>query len=156
MALALLFGLFFSYMYYKNLKRVHNKIIVKWGIFWKESCMIAYFSSLRKQLTLGDATVGLPVNWRMRNKCINPIYGDNASLPRSVYCFWLNEANFQPIRNTTQIWVVRVISTEFLRMFLRRHFKGETAGSYNFKALQLNRKNYGVSWKLWREYSFWK
>ena len=68
MALALLFGLFFSYMYYKNLKRIHNKIIVTWGIFQKESCMIAYVSSLRKKLTLPDATVGFPANCRLRNE----------------------------------------------------------------------------------------
>ena len=31
---------------------------------------------------------------------------DDASLPRCGWCFWLVKANFQPIRLTTQIWVV--------------------------------------------------
>ena len=32
---------------------------------------------------------------------------DNPSVGRSEYCFWsVDESNFQPIRSTTQIWVV--------------------------------------------------
>ena len=32
----------------------------------------------------------------------------------------------RPIRSTTQIWVVKYISMEFLRLFLRCHFADET------------------------------
>ena len=46
--------------------------------------------------------------------------------------FWsgqLDSANFQPIRNTSQIWVVkRHQYKEFLRSFLRRH-RGDTRDS---------------------------
>ena len=51
-----------------------------------------------------DATTGFPAKWRLRGK-------------RRVGNL------LQPIRNTTQIW--RVISMEFLRSFLRRHFAGK-------------------------------
>ena len=39
---------------------------------------------------------------------------------------------FQPIRSTTKIWVVHIISVEFLRLLLRRHFaKAQVATSQN-------------------------
>ena len=44
---------------------------------------------------------------------------------KSEYWFRLDEANLQPIRSLSQIWLVRVISMEFLRCFLRRHFAGK-------------------------------
>ena len=38
----------------------------------------------------------------------------------------IDEANYQVIRGTTQIWVVRcIISMEFLHLFLRCHFRGK-------------------------------
>ena len=40
---------------------------------------------------------------------------------------WLNQISpaARPIRSTTQIWVVRFISMEFLHSFLRRHLAGK-------------------------------
>ena len=54
-----------------------------------------HLPSLRKQLTFHYAS-----------SC--------ATIPRSEKCFWLDEANFQPIRSSMQIWVVHVNSMEFL------------------------------------------
>ena len=47
------------------------------------------------------------------------------SLTRSGYYFRLDEAKFQPIRSSTQIYLVHVVSTEFLGSFLKRHFAGK-------------------------------
>ena len=65
-----------------------------------------HLPSLRKQLTFHYAS-----------SC--------ATIPRSEKCFWLDEANFQPIRGSMRIWVVHVNSMEFLRSFLRCHFMGK-------------------------------
>ena len=45
---------------------------------------------------------------------------------------------FQPIRSTTKIWVVHVISMEFLRSLLRRHFaRAQVAASRNVSCFLL-------------------
>ena len=59
-------------------------------------------SSPRKQPTFGDATTGFPAKWRLRNERRNSIlmtcyYPDLGS---AYDYFWLDEANFQPIRST--------------------------------------------------------
>ena len=65
--------------------------------------------SLRKQPTLGDATTSFPAKWRLRNECRNSIlmtryYPDLGS---AFDCRSSRVGNFiQPIRGTTQIWVV--------------------------------------------------
>ena len=51
----------------------------------------------------------------------------DASLPRTGQCFWLVEANFQPIRSTTQIWVVWH-HHGFSAFFSQAFFCGETNG----------------------------
>ena len=52
-----------------------------------------------------------------------------AQQSRSGLYFCLVEENFQSIRSTTKIWVLCVISMEFLRSFLRRHFAGKPRSS---------------------------
>ena len=47
---------------------------------------------------------------------------DDAPLPRSGLYFCLVEENFQSIRSTTKIWVLCIVSMEFLRLFFKRHF----------------------------------
>ena len=59
-------------------------------------------SSPRKQPTFGEATTSFPAKWRLRNEHRNSIlmtchYQDLGS---TSDCFWLDEANFQPIRST--------------------------------------------------------
>ena len=39
---------------------------------------------------------------------LQKFYTDDSSLPRSASCFWLLEANFQPVRSTTQMWVAKI------------------------------------------------
>ena len=46
---------------------------------------------------------------------------DHSSPLLSSASDWLGQI-YKPIKSTTQIWVVRVISMEFLRSFLRRRF----------------------------------
>ena len=65
-----------------------------------------------------------------RMKIISPqnnVWETSAEIPYwwSGKWFWLVEANFQPIRSTTQVWVVMVISIEFLHSFLRCRFVGK-------------------------------
>ena len=81
------------------------------------------------QQTFGNATTGFPAKWRLRNERRHSMaimmtrhYPDLGSASD-----WLNQI-FQaarPIRRTTQIWVVTVISMEFLRSFLRSHLAGK-------------------------------
>ena len=49
---------------------------------------------------------------------------DDAPLPTSGLYFCLVEENFQSnfIRSTTKIWVLCIVSMEFLRLFFKRHF----------------------------------
>ena len=66
-------------------------------------------SSLRKQPTFGDTTTGFPAKWRLRDECRNSI------LMTRHYPYLVSASDwscrvgiffFQPIRSTTQIWVV--------------------------------------------------
>ena len=63
---------------------------------------------LRKRTTLRDGTNGFPAKWRLRNKCRNSIlmtrhYPDLGTAPDWSFRVWNLP---QPIRSTTQIWVV--------------------------------------------------
>ena len=64
--------------------------------------------SLRKQPTFGDVTTGFPAKWRLRNERRNSIlmtrhYSDQGSASDWSCCV----GNLiQPIRSTTQIWVM--------------------------------------------------
>ena len=65
-------------------------------------------TSLSKQPTFGDATTGFPAKWRVRNERRNSIlmtrhYSDLGSVSN-----WSCRVGnlIQPIRSTTQIWVV--------------------------------------------------
>ena len=49
-------------------------------------------------------------------------------LSRSGWCFWLYEANFQPIRGTTQIWVVMRHQYGISALVPRKWSLGETSG----------------------------
>ena len=43
----------------------------------------------------------------MSAKWVQKFHTDDMSIPRSGSAFWLVEANFQPIRRATQIWVMK-------------------------------------------------
>ena len=59
-------------------------------------------SSPRKQPTFGEATTGFPAKWRLRKKRRNSILMTRhyQNLGSAYDYFWLDEANFQPIRST--------------------------------------------------------
>ena len=78
--------------------------------------------SLRKQLTFSDPTTGFLLKWRLRIECRNFIlmtshYPDQGTASDWSCRLW---NLLQPIRSTTQIWVVTVISMDILHSFLRR------------------------------------
>ena len=66
--------------------------------------------SLRKQPTFGDAntTTGLPAKWSLRNERRNSILITRHYPDLGSASYWLNQFSHagQPIRSTTQIWVV--------------------------------------------------
>ena len=68
----------------------------------------ASFSSLRKQPTFGDATTGFLAKWRLRDECRNTILMMLHYLDLASDSDWLCHVGnlIQPIRSTTQIWVV--------------------------------------------------
>ena len=53
---------------------------------------------------------------------------DDATLRRPGYCFSLNEANFQPISITTQIWVVTRHQYGISALVSQTSFGGEISG----------------------------
>ena len=55
-------------------------------------------------------------------KLVQKFHTDDISLPRLGECVWLVEANFQPVRSTTQFWVVIHHGMEFLYSLPRCHF----------------------------------
>ena len=86
--------------------------------------------SLRKQPTFGDATTCFPAKWRLRNEHKNSVLMTRHSPDLGSAYDWLNQISHsaRPIRSTTMQDLAypdlaewRVISTEFLRSFLRRH-----------------------------------
>ena len=62
------------------------------------------YANLRKQPTFRDATTGFPAKWRLRNKRRNSILMTR-HYPASDWSY-TEENLFQPIRSTTQIWIV--------------------------------------------------
>ena len=81
--------------------------------------------SLRKRLTFGDATTGFPAKWLLRNERRNSILMTRHYPNLGSASDWLCGVGnlIQPIRSTTQIWIVTRI--EFLRSFFRRQLAGK-------------------------------
>ena len=77
--------------------------------------------SLRKRPTFGDTTTGFPAKWLLRNERRNSILMTRHYPNLGTASDWSCRVGnlVQPIRSTTQIWVVTRI--EFLRSFFRRH-----------------------------------
>ena len=87
--------------------------------------------SLRKQPTFGDATTSFPAKWRLRNKCKNSMlvtchYPDMGSASD-----WSCSVGnlIQPIRSTTQIWVLTRHQYGISALVSQTSFGGETTGS---------------------------
>ena len=58
-------------------------------------------------------------------KRAHKFHTDDASLPRSGYCFWLAKICFNQSEALPRSGWQRVISMEFVHLFLKRHFAGK-------------------------------
>ena len=65
--------------------------------------IITCTNSLRKQQPFCDAITGF-LHEMMSEEMVQKFHASDATIPKCGQCFWLNEANFQPI-STIQIWV---------------------------------------------------
>ena len=88
------------------------------------------FSSLRKHLTIGDATTGFPAKWRLRNEHRNSILMTRHYPDLGSASDWLNRISqaARPIRSTTQIWVVTRHQYGISALVSQTSFGGETSG----------------------------
>ena len=88
-------------------------------------------TSLRKQPTFCDGTNGFPAKWRLKNERRNSIlmtchYPDLGS----AFDWSCRVGNlFQPIRSTTQIWVVTRHHYGISALISQTPFRGETVGA---------------------------
>ena len=99
------------------------RISLKFVIF----CLV----SVRKQPTFGDATTHFLAKWRLRNECRNSIlmtrhYPDLGS---GSDCLCRVGNLIQPIRSTTQIWVVMRHQYGISVLVSQTSFGGETSGN---------------------------
>ena len=80
--------------------------------------------SLRRQSTFRDTATGNPAKWRPIQKLAQKFRTNDASLPRSGWCFWLAKAAW-PVRKTTHTSVV-TRHQYGISAFLRRDFAGKS------------------------------
>ena len=108
----------------KNLISVPSakKLLVKTTSLanFTHACII----SLRKQLTFGDATTCFPTTRCLRNERRNPILMMRHYPDLGSACDWL-KIWFIQSQELARSGYWYVISMEFLRTFLRRHFVGK-------------------------------
>ena len=86
-------------------------------------------NNLRKQLTFHDVTIGFPRKWRLSHDCRNSIlmtrhYPDLSS-DSDWYCV---ETLLQPMRSTTQTWVVTQHQRGVFSVLYQASFRGESSG----------------------------
>ena len=87
--------------------------------------------SLRKQPTFGDATTGFPHKWHLRNERRNSILMTRHYPDLGGDSDWSRRVGnlFQPIRSTTQIWVVTRHRYGIPAIVSQTSFVGETSNS---------------------------
>ena len=85
---------------------------------------------LRKQSTFHDATTGSPVKWRLRNERRNSILMTYHNPDLGSASDWLCRVwnLLQPIRSSTQIWVVTRHLYGISVLIFQTSFCGETSG----------------------------
>ena len=86
---------------------------------------------MKKQSTFREATTGFPTKWRLKNKRRNSIlmtyhYPDHGSIS-DWSCNYLH----QPIRSTTQIWVVTLHQYGISALVTQTSFREETSSDVN-------------------------
>ena len=86
--------------------------------------------SLRKQPTFSDATTGFPAKWRLRNERRNSILMTRHYPDLGSASDWSCRVGnlLQPIRSTTQIWVVTRHQYGISALVSQTSFRGETSG----------------------------
>ena len=88
-------------------------------------------TSLRKQPTFGDATIGFPAKWRLRNERRNSILMTRHYPDLGSASDWSCRARklIQPVKSTTQVWVVTRHQYGISVLVSQTSFGGETSGS---------------------------
>ena len=86
--------------------------------------------SLRKQPTFGDATTGFPAKWRLRKERSNSILMTRHFPDLGCASDWSCRVRnlIQPIRSTTQIWVVTRHQCGISALVSQTSFGGEISG----------------------------
>ena len=103
-----------------NLSQLYNVVPLN----WKKSLQLTLPSSLRKQPTFREVATWALAKTTSKKRA-QKFHTDDAHYPDlGSASDWLRRKGifFQLIRTTTKIWVVHVISMEFLRSLLRRRF----------------------------------
>ena len=87
--------------------------------------------SLRTQPTFGNATTGFPAKWRLRNERRNSILMTRHYPDLGSASDWSCRVGnlIQPIRSTTQIWVVTRHQYGISALLSQTSFGGETSGN---------------------------
>ena len=87
--------------------------------------------SLRKQPIFGDATTGFPAKWPLRNERRNSILMTRHYPDLGSASDWSCHVGnlIQPMRSTTQIWVVTRHQYGISVLVSQTSFGGETSGS---------------------------
>ena len=98
--------------------------------------------SLRKQPTFRNATTGYPTKWCLRKKHKNSIVMTHQYPDLGSASDWLKQISHaaQPIRSTTQIWVVIRHQYGFSVLVSETSFHGETSDSVA-KCSKINAKS---------------
>ena len=107
-----------------------------WATKWQSRQPVAIFAvtylllphGLKKEPTFRDATTGFPAKWRLRNEGRNPILNDDVPLPTSGYCFWLDDANLQPLRSTNHNCVLTRHQYGIFALVSQTSFHRQTSG----------------------------
>ena len=88
-------------------------------------------SSLRKKPTFGDATIGFPSKWRLRNQRSNSILMTRRYPDLGSASAWLNQVSHAArlIRSTTQISVVTRHQYGISALVSQTPFGGKSSGS---------------------------
>ena len=112
--------------WYKILKKQLTPTAVHEILFSRFLSQIQHIFSLRKWPTFRDVTTGFPAKWRLRNEGTNFILMTCHCRGQSSASDWLCRERYllQPIRSTTQIWVVTRHQYGILGLLLGRHFAG--------------------------------
>ena len=90
-----------------------------------------FCDSPKKQPTFSDATTGFPAKWRLRNEPRNSVLMTSHYPDLGSASDWLTQISraAQPIRRTTQIWVVTRHQYGISALVSQTSFRGETSGS---------------------------